>query len=84
MTKVECCQARAERTTPRWACASAPFARIRGTLIPAHAEQTNGWLAGCPAAFVFLALLILTSTYLYSKRFAGLINSLLVRLNLIA
>ncbi len=36
-----------------------------------------------PAAIVFFALLIATSIYLYSKRFAAFVNGLLARFNLI-
>jgi hypothetical protein len=46
--------------------------------------SAKGFMGDTGASFLFLALLIATSTYLYSKRFAGFINRLLDRWNLIA
>jgi hypothetical protein len=44
---------------------------------------TRAAMGDTASGFLFLALLIATSTYLYSRRFAGLVNSFLGRLNLV-
>jgi hypothetical protein len=55
------------------------FWGVGGLTYPA----TRAAMGDTASGLVFLALLIATSTYLYSRRFAALVNSILGRLNLI-